>query len=58
MGISKEWGVETAEHYQKSSYPMQSGIFWCWFGDRKLKGYMHNIGEKKHLKETGYTGIE
>ena len=59
MGISKEWGVETThEHHNKASFAMQSGIFWCWFEDRKVKGYMHNIGHEKSEKNAGYTGLD
>ena len=57
MGIGKEWGIETSEqHYQKSSYPLQSGIVWGWEGDRKLKMYYHNIGEVGLKKDGAYTG--
>ena len=57
MGLSKEWGIETSEqHYQKSSYPMQSGIVWGWKDDRKIKVYYHNIGEVGLTKDASYTG--
>ena len=59
MGIGKEWGIETAEqHYQKSSYPLQSGIVWGWADDRKLKMYYHNIGEVGLKKDGSYTGYK
>ena len=57
MGISKDWGIETAEqHFQKSSYPLQSGIVWGWKDDSKLKMYYHNIGEVGLKKDGSFTG--
>ena len=59
MGISKDWGIETAEqHFQKSSYPLQSGIVWGWANDSKLKMYYHNIGEVGLKKDGSFTGYK
>ena len=58
MGIPKTWGQETTNmHYQKSCFPLQSGIAWCWSGERKVKHYFHNIGGVEMKKTAGYTGL-
>ena len=57
MGISKEFGVATTtQHFQKGTYPLQSGIVWCWKDDVKVKTYFHNIGDIKAKKTASYTG--
>ena len=58
MGISKEFGVATTtQHFQKGTYPLQSGIVWTWKDDVKVKMYLHNIGGIKDKKTAPYTGF-